>query len=51
MHAQIALQLAKQFPDNSTSVSTEGVILIVAMFLIGCLIMYAAYDDLSRRHQ
>ena len=51
MHAQIALQLAKQFPDNSTPVTPEGVILIVAMFLTGCLIMYAAHDDLSRLHQ
>ena len=51
MHAQIALQLAKQFPDNSTPVTPEGVILIVAMFLIECLIMYAAHDDLSHRHQ
>ena len=51
MHAQITLQLAKKFLDNSTPVTPEGVIMIVAMFLIGCLIIHAAHDDLSRRHQ
>jgi hypothetical protein len=51
MHAQIALQLAKQFPDNFTPVTPEWAILIVTMSLIGCLIMNAAHDHLSHQHQ
>ena len=51
MNTQISLQFAKQFLDHSVPVTTEGLILIVAMSVIGCLIMHAAHDDLSRRHQ
>ena len=46
MHAQIALQIAKSYPDQFAPITPEGLALLIVASLVGLFFMWDTYMSL-----